>query len=154
MYLLKTLSTRNDTVVAQNGIKIVNMWCSRPTALKFKVFNTFWGDTDIQVKYTTGIAKFTKIAQNLYLLSYANHFEQTDLKDGFKQLDFFVGDYQPENVEGYILFIENEKNIETNGEVIFNKHPHEIVVLLKDGQYLDFSGKRAVVQKDTLLLQV
>ena len=103
MYLLKTLSTRNDAVVAQNGIKIVNMWCSRPTSLKFKVFNTFWGDTDIQVKCTTGIAKFTKIAQSLYLLSYANHFEQTDLKDG---------------------------------------------------QHLDFSGKRAVVQKDTLLLQV
>ena len=154
MYLLKTLSTRNDAIIAQSGIKIVNMWHSRPTALKFQVFNNFWGDTDIHVKNSTSIDNFTKLAQSLYLLSYVNRFEVTNIKNGFKQLDFYVGNYEPENVEGYIVFVENEKNIETNGEVIFNKYSHEIVAILKKDQYLDFSGKRAIVQNDILLLQV
>ena len=65
-----------------------------------------------------------------------------------------MDDYQPNNIEGYILFVENEKNISTDGQIIFSNLPNQIVVILKNGQYLDFSGKKATVQKDILVLHV
>ena len=154
MYLIKKLSTQNGALVAENGIRIIKMWDSDSNKSNFSIFNGFWGSTDIYISKLTDISKFQKVCHSLYLLSYATKLISKNTDNNSKNFKFFVDDYQPNNIEGYILFIENEKNISTDGQIIFSNSPNQIVVILKNGQYLDFSGKKATVQKDILVLHV
>lgn len=152
MYLIRQLSTRNGHVDITSGLEIVNM--SKSENLHFQIINSFWGTSQIFIEHSADISKFEKIGHNFYLLPYANRFIVEGVNDFFKNFSIHVGQYDPTNIEGYILFVHGERNMITDGKKLYSQHPQELVVLLEDGQFLKFSQKRIRVEKDALLLEV
>ena len=141
MYLLKNLSLNHTTqsVVVNPGVQFVRITQSH-------IFlNEFWGSTDLQVGEFADFTRLPSIAENKFFLSYANEFSVTKQPDGYINLFFNLSTYQPDNIEGYILFIGSESDIRTDGEKLFGRYPTEIVVLLKEGQFLEFSKQKVEV---------
>ena len=152
MYLIKNISFdhRTNNVKVENGIQIGILG-------KFKkiVRDDFWGETEV---YFGDYVDFTKIPNinGLYnLLSYVSEYKVENIGDGFKKFHFYTSTYQPDKKEGYIIFIKRSlKEIKTNGQKIFGRYPTEIVAVLKDGNYIEFDGRKIEVinKKLTLLI--
>lgn len=150
MYLIKNLyfEPLTHNVNVEDGIQIGIIGTSKTCT-----GNDFWGKTEVLFG---NYADFTKIPVShgpYHLLSYVSEYEVENIDDGFKKLSFHVSTYQPEKKEGYIVFIrQSPKEIKTNGQKIFGRYPTEIVVVLKDGNYLEFGDKRIEVIEGRLAL--
>ena len=156
MYLIKNIHfTDSGFAVVDNGIEIS----------KFKeeliATDEYWGKTNIiQLCDYADCSKFGRSHDGKNdLLSYVSVFEPDnkhhvkDIGDGFKEFYFYVSTYQPENLEGYIVFIKQSKaEIKTNGKKIFGRYPNEIVAVLKEGNYLETGDRRIEVINNKLVL--
>lgn len=142
MYLLKNLkfTPLEGRLIVEDGIKVVRY----PNESNVEVRNAYWGKSKL-----TGIIVVSS------LLSYVNSYCVNNMGDGYRSIDFHVSDHCPENIEGYILFIEKSfDEIKTDGEILFRRYPNEIVVILREGQFVEFSEKKATVVDNKLLLTV
>lgn len=139
MYLLQTLSVdqeRNKAIV-QFGIYAGVLERVNKAILK----DEFWGQTEIILEDNSDFCFDPKKKGEYTELSYVNSFKVEDLEDGFKKFHFTVGKRDDRKFEGYMTFIKSSStDIETNGEKLFSRTPNEIVVILKDGQYVKFEG--------------
>ena len=87
-------------------------------------------------------------------MTYANEVAmEEDSVNKRKKLILNVSTYQPDKIEGYIVFIRRQNDIKTNGEKLYSNLACAIVIL-KEGQYVEFEGKRAEVINQKLYLQV
>ena len=148
MYLLKniTFSEFQKGIIVENGIRVSQI------GDKIISRNDFWGITDINPGDFADYSKFEKLEDNLFLIPYVNTYSCTNIGDGYKKLSFNISTYQPNKIEGYIVFIEHTlKDIETNGKKIGGRYPHEIVVVLTEGNYIEFDGKRVEVINNRLV---
>lgn len=152
MYLIKNIYLNNfiHTVIVKNGIRAVKSDSNK----EILVTDNYWGSSEIKVENFADFSEFQIIDRNNILLSYTNEYSICDIGDGYKKIIFNVNTYQPEKIEGYIIFIENEADIKTNGKKLFGRYPNEIVAVLKDGEYLEFSGKRIEVINGKLVLLI
>lgn len=152
MYLIRQLSTHNGHLDITSGLEIVCL--SANSSKRFHIFNSFWGTAQISIGKLADISHFEKIGYNFYLLPYANNFAVSGANDFFKNISIHADRYEPENIEGYLLFIRNEQKISTNGKKLYFGYPNKIIVLLKDGEFLEFSGKRVKVEQNILSIEV
>ena len=154
MYLIKNiyLDKKTNCVVVQDGIRIAKIKSSSITRLE--VFNSFWGQTQINLGEAADFSKMEEVEKNQFLLSYANEYEVENLPDGFKKIEFNVSMYEPKKVEGYIIFVENEQKILTNGKVLFGRYPKEVVAILKEGEFVNISEKKILVINNKLVLSL
>lgn len=150
MYLIKNIYLNHfiNTVIVKDGIRAIKSDGNK----EIRVTDNYWGTSEVKVGDFADFSKLHVIDRNDILLSYSSEYNVCDIGDNYKNIIFNVSTYQPEKIEGYIIFIENETDIKTNGEKLFGRYPHEIVAVLKDGQYLEFSGKRIEVISGKLVL--
>jgi len=153
MYLLKKISfdAMNKNVIVENGLKVG----IRKNVLIYLPYS-FWGETEINLGRYTDFSKLEKLDEDncKYLLTYVNEYYIKPLEDNFKKFVFNVSVYQEDNVEGYIIFLEYAEKIKTNGEKLFGRYYNEIVVVLKDKDFLEFEGKRIEVVNNNLVLLI
>lgn len=143
MYLIKNVyfDHRTNDVKVEDGIQIGILGNSKTIAR-----DDFWGKTEVHFGNYADFTKIPTISGLYNLLSYVSEYEVENTGDGFKKFSFYVSTYQPEKKEGYIIFIKQSlKEIKTNGQKIFGRYPTEIVAVLKDGNYLEFDGRRIEV---------
>lgn len=157
MYLIKSIAVDNmaETLKVNDGIKIAKIGNDILTVKQF------WGSTNVTINELADESKIVKKDKDIfYTLSYVTNFENNnnfveDIGDGFKKLNLLVSSYQPDNVEGYIIFIEKSLNeIQTNGETVFKRYPTEIVAILREGQSLKVDGKLIEVVNNKLMLNI
>lgn len=154
MYLLKRIFAADfgKAVGVENGI--LAKWIGE----KIFVSNSYWGDAVVELEKYADCSKFEKTNDgNRFLLSYVSSFDSSEwyvanVGDGFKKITFHISTYQPEKIEGYIIFIQTFNNIKTSGEKIFGRYPNEVVALLKEGDYIEFEGRRIEVINSKLVL--
>lgn len=154
MYLIKNIYLDNDTncVVVEDGIRIAKIKSSLITRLE--VFNSFWGQTQINLGEAADFSRMKEIEENQLLLSYINEYEIENLPDGFKKFEFNVSVYDPNKIEGYIILVEKEQKILTNGKVLFGRYPSKVVAILKEGEFIKISGKEILVINNKLVLSL
>lgn len=158
MYLLKTLgfAELGKYVKVKNGIELIKM-----DNKKYEVLDPFWGKASVIMLHRSDESKFERTDEEKhYLLTYISSiFGDSDntginIGDGFRDFKFFVAEYTPEYIDGYIIFIHLMDRIETDGQKIFGRYPNEIVVILKEGNYLEFSDRRVEVINSKLMLVI
>lgn len=154
MYLIKNIYLDKNTncVVVENGIRTAKIKSGVITRLE--VFNSFWGKTEINLGEFADFLKMEELKENQFLLSYTNEYEIENLPDGFKKIEFNVSMYEPKKVEGYIIFVENEQKIQTNGKVLFGRYPKDVIVVLQEGQFIKLSQKEITVMNKKLVLSL
>lgn len=148
MYLLKVISYDANTksVIVEDGLKI---YIKKDNTVYVR--DSFWGETEIYLGKC--VSEKFEYYEEEYLLSYLNEYCVSSLRDNFKKLDFNV--YQKDdNIEGYMLFIKYGDNIKTNGEKLFRRYYDEIVVVLRENDFIEFCGKRIEVINNKLVLLI
>lgn len=158
MYLLKTLgfAELGKYVKVENGIRLI-----KTGDKKYEVLNPFWGKSSVVLSHGSDEANLEKTySEDYYLLNYISFIwgepgnTGINIGDGFKDFKFCLYQYTPEAIEGYIIFIEKMDKIKTNGQIIFRRYPNEIVAILRDGNYLEFSDRRVEVINSKLVLVI
>ena len=138
MYLLQTLSVdqKSNVPITTYGIQVGVL----ERVCKVFVKDEFWGKTEIVLEDNADFGYDPKKKGEYVLLPYVNNYEVEELEDGFKKFNFNVGKHSTV-VEGFIIFIKSSSmKIETNGEKLFDKTSNEIVVILRNNQYVRFDG--------------
>lgn len=115
MYLIKSIyfNPLADCLKVENCIRIPKSTDSKKTL----VSHDYWGKTNLHIGKFADISQFTKLDNKYLLLSYVSEYDVKDIRDGFKEFSFHVSTYQPDKIEGYIIFIKSSfDNIKTNGK--------------------------------------
>lgn len=139
MYLIKQIALAKnleDAFIAKEGI------CMGSAGNPKKLISWgFWGDAVASCGDNFDLSMLPKDGEGCTVrLTYANSYEVSNVGDGFKKIHFFVDKYQPDEIEGYILFAERViADIWTSGEIIGGRYGNEIVVVLRKGQELEFT---------------
>ena len=152
MYLLKTMRFNQQTknVEVEDGIRVYLI-----EGFKYIIStDSFWGKINIHLGTYADYSKFPTYKEKEQLLSYVSEYEVKECGDNYKEFYFNVSTYQPEMKDGYIIFIKFANDIKTNGKKIFGRYTTEIVVVLKDGEYLEFDGRRVEVIDNQLVLLI
>lgn len=149
MYFIKEIITNrlNNTIEIVNGIKTYKI------GDKYVAGDDFWGKTELLVGTFADEKKFTKYNDYL-LIPYTNSYNVKDIDDGYKQLDFNISTLDLGNIEGYIVIIKYDSNIKTNGEVLFRRYPSEIMVVLREGEFLEVFDKVIKVVDNKLQMEI
>ena len=146
MYLVKRVYTNEyGDVTIQNGVTAVQVEDKKLQLIK-------WDKADVRIGELCNLEQLKESAKPYLRVSYINEYERDFFVNGgnFKLL---VNQYESQNIEGYIIFIEHEENIKTNGNIIVRRYPTEIVVVLTEGDYLEFADKKLEMLNYTLWLQ-
>ena len=147
MYLVKKVFTdQQGNVTITNGIAAIES-----SSRKLELTGSFWGKEEIEIGEKCDFEMMKGKVEHHLQVSYVNGYEKGHI---YNKIKFYINEYEPKNVEGYIIFIPHEENIKTNGEILFQKWPTEIVVVLKEKDYLEFADKKLIVLNDMLWLQV
>ena len=108
------------------------------------VEDEFWGETEIIFEDNSD---FNYSQNKSTLIPYVNAYKVENLKDGFKKFSFIVN--KVEELDGFIIFIKKAFTpIKTNGKKLFGRTPNEIVVVLKNRQYIKFNGLHFEARND------
>lgn len=151
MYLVKEVFTdQQGNVTITNGIA-----ATQTVKGNLELVGSFWGKEEIRIGEECDLEKMKGMIEHHLNVFYVNEYKTELLyKEHFKKIKFLINEYEPENIEGYIVFVSHEEKIKTTGEILFQESPTEIVVVLKEGNYLEFVDKRIVVINDSFFLQV
>ena len=152
MYLIKNIiiESETDTVTVEDGIRVSkSKYPFKPLAIQ-----EYWGKTDIHLGSFADISRFPKIDENTFLLSYVSEYKVNDIGNNFKEFTFNVCSYKPERLKGYLVFIKPGLHMKTNGKKLFERCPDELVVLLKNNEYLEFNGIKVEVFNNSFYLHV
>lgn len=151
MFYLKTLSHNlfKERII-ENGIRCAKLEESSTVIAA----PGFWGETEIHIGDFAAEEKFEKgYMPNEMWVSYATEYNVEDLGDGFKKIVIHASTFNLGEVEGYLVFsARNIKNVKTDGKKLFQRYLNEIVVELKEGQYLECDSGRVEVHNGKLML--
>lgn len=154
MFYLKTLGHNHFSKqrIIENGIRSFKLDES-DTVISAP---GFWGETEIHIGDYSAEEHFEKgYMPNEMWVSYASEYFVKDLGDGFKKIVIHAATFNPDDVEGYIVFSgRNIKNVKTDGNKIFQRYLNEVVVELKEGQYLEYDSGRVEVHNGKLMLVI
>lgn len=152
MYLIKNIYLDKNTncVVVQDGIRIAKIRNAFGTRLE--VLNSFWGQSKIDFHESFDISKLKK--ESGYLLSYADKFRVNKLPSDYVTCTFELERSKSEVIEGYIIFVYNQEKIQTDGTIKYGKYPNNLVVVLKEGNFIKISGKEILVVNNKLVLSL
>lgn len=137
MFLIKkiVLSENSESVlIAEDGIRTYAM----ENPIKLVLSWGFWGPTEVVCgdNFKLSVLPKSNMSHEVFL-TYANSCEVEEIENGNRKIMFFVDEYQTENIEGYIVFIDKVLGtIRTNGQKIGGKYNNEMVVILREGKYL------------------
>lgn len=151
MYLIKRLSIdpTNGSFVVNTGIKAKITKYSEGRPSRFVIPEAFWGGTDIKL---SSIGRYVETQEKgTVVIEYATSYKMELFRDVRYILNLIIGNRNTKNIEGYIIFVDNGSNFKTNGETLYGGYRKEIIVVLKEGQYLDFSRQRVEVVKGKLM---
>ena len=59
-----------------------------------------------------------------------------------------------EEIEGYIIFVYNQELIHSDGRILYGRYPNDIVVVLKEGNFIKLSENEIMVVKNKLVLSL
>lgn len=153
MYKLKTLGVNHlqNSIEVEEGIQIAYLNEKK----SFIPYNEYWGTSQIHIEEYVDKQKFNKTKDDFILINYVNEYKVEDWKnDGYKKLFLNIGNENKE-IDGYIIFIPSSSNcIKTNGEILFQRYPNEIIAVLKNGNYLSFSNKIIKVLENELVIVI
>lgn len=145
MYLIKQIQVDNfeETVKSYNGVAY---YIFNGVDTYFDFSSELFG---VELKFNLSLQsdiENTKI-KNKYLVTYANSYNVNPLKDGFKELVLTVGK-KDEKIEGYIISIDYLYDVETNAEIIGSRDGNRLVLVLREGKYLNFtfSGNKKMIK--------
>ncbi len=146
MYKIKEIiiDNFNNTIEIINGLKTYQI------KDKYITVNDFWGDTKLIFGEFVDYALFEEL-KDMRLISYVNEYIISELVDGYKSFCFNISSPQ-EQIDGYIVIVKYATDIKTDGEILFKRYPTEIVVMLKDENYLELSNKKIKVINNELCL--
>ena len=149
MYFIKEIEINKleDTIKVIDGLKTYNI------GGKQVAIDDFWGKTEIIVGTYADKSLF-KENDNVIFIPYASEYSVKDIEDGYKQLFLNVSTPEYDNVDGYIVVVKYATDIKTDGKVLFRRYPTEIVVELKEGQYLNLYNKKLKVIQNKLYFEV
>lgn len=148
MYLVKNVFTdQQGNVTITNGVA-----ATETSPRNLEIIGSFWGKEEIKIGEACDLEKMKGMIEHYLNVFYVNEYKVQALYK--KQIKFYINEYEPENIEGYIIFIRHEENIKTDGEILYQKWPTEIIVVLKEEDYIEFADKRLIVLNDTIWLQV
>lgn len=152
MYLIKNIyfDSRTKNVIVEDGIRVTH--CKGINQLF--VYNQYWGKTKVYLGEFADFSRFPIIDEEALLLPYINEYSVKNMADHFKELLFNVSTFQPENIEGYIVFVKHGLEMKTDGEKLFGRYCDELVVVLRDNNYLEFDGKKIEVINNHLMLYI
>ena len=152
MYLIKNIYLDKDTncVVVEDGIRIAKIKNAFTTRLE--VLNSFWGQTQIDFEENFDFSKLKK--ENKYLLSYVDKFGASKLPGDFKRFTLKLEEDKSEEIEGYIVFAYNQEMIRSDGRILYGKYPNDLVVLLKEGNFIKLSENEISVCNNRLVLNL
>lgn len=145
MFLIKklVLAENSESVfAAKDGMRAYAM----QDPIKLVLPWGFWGPTEVVCgdNFDLSVLPKTEMSHEV-LLTYANSYEVIDIDDGNHEIQFFVDKYEPDNIEGYIIFVNKVLGtIRTNGQKIGGKYNNEIVVVLREGKYLQIAEHKLV----------
>ena len=152
MYLIKNIYLDNNTncVVVEDGIRIAKIKNAFTTRLE--VLNSFWGQTQIDFEENFNFSKFNN--KNEYLLSYVDKFYVSNLAGDFKSFTFKVEEDKSEEIEGYIIFAYNQEVILSDGRILYGRYPNDLVVVLKEGNFIKLCENEILVVNNKLVLSL
>ena len=154
MYIIKQLSIDSESgaFLASTGLKAKVTKYSYGRPRFFMVPDSFWGGTNISLlpngKY------IETFPENHIIIDYVNSYKVTSLKTAKRILNMSVGEKDYDNIEGYMIFIKNGSQFETNGEVVHGGFVRQAIIVLKEGQYLNFSRQKIKVVDGKLMHQI
>lgn len=156
MYLLKTLgfAELGKYVKVGNGPRML-----KGKDYRYEISYPFWGTAIVRLGSKFDEKNIEKDDDGYYRLNYitcmlGGDVTGIEIGDGFKQFNFYVNEYTPDNIEGYIIFIPKMPHIKTSGQRIFGRYPNEIVAVLREGDFLEFEDKRVEVRDSKLMLVI
>lgn len=131
MYLIKNIYQNPDTkdVIIQNGIRVKQLNNGETVVL-----NSYWGHSCIT---TRDNPEFTEKNGDLYMC-YTNDFDVTELSRDEKKFLFGLGNFEKDNVEGYIVLIRYAKQLKSTATKIFGRHQTELIAIMQEGEQIDF----------------
>ena len=152
MYLIKNIYLDNNTncVVVEDGIRIAKIKNAFTTRLE--VLDSFWGQTQIDFEENFDFSKFNK--ENQYLLSYVDKFGASKLPGDFRRFTFKLEEDKSEEIEGYIVFAYNQEMVQTDGRILYGRYPNDLVVVLKEGNFIKLCENEIMVVKNKLVLSL
>lgn len=177
MYLLKTINYEDcyNSVKITNGIR-VEIFSDVPTILKYPEkcylpksefhkeivpLNEYWGDTEIFVEPGYNYRKDFLSNQDETLLYKISKIESSNNEDGFKKFVIWISKYIElfPKVEGYVIFVKAKpldgEAFNTNGKILFSRFiDKEIVCIIKEGEYLEFAGKRFEMKNGKFIMMM
>ena len=141
MYLIKQMALSKNlerAFIAEEGIKA---YVSKHKTRRPPSVWGFWGTAEVSLGDNFDLTMLPKNGPICEVcLTYTNSYNVKICDGGFRHFEFFVDKYQPDNIEGYILFAEKVlADISTNGERIGGRYPNETVIVLREGQELKFT---------------
>lgn len=148
MYFIKEIDINKleDTIKITNGIKTYDI------NGKYVAVDDFWGKTEFVIGTYADKSLF-KVDEKSIIIPYASEYSVKNIGDGYKELFFNVSTPEYKNVQGYIVIVKYATDIKTNGTTLFRRYPTEIVVLLKEGQFLEIFDKRLEVIQNKLYFE-
>lgn len=153
MFLIKKLSIHGFT----DSVQVVNSLTAVRHDNEIYLMDAYWGNSKVSIGEYIDSSKFPKIDENKFLLSFVNSYSTSNYNDGFVTLELTADYYEPDNCEGYMIFIPRSfdlNGIKTDGERLFRRYPQEIIAVLREGNYLVFDNKRIEVINGKLLLEL
>ena len=153
MFFLKEIyvSDLGDGTTVKSGIVV------EKRLNDFEAINNFWGKSKIVFGENVDLSKFATIANhNRALLPYASKIviEETT-SFGFKNIHFIVNEHESNDVDGYVIFVDNSyTDIQTTGEIIYMRDEKQAIVILREGNTLQFDGRIVEVINNKLMLNI
>lgn len=153
MYLLKNvyIDHESERIIVEEGIEVCRLGDSK----ELVVVDQYWGATDFHIgDYFDFNDLVPTDEKNHYMLPYISDYAVKNMGDGFKFFLFNVTSYKEDKVKGYIIFIKYALDIKTSGNKLYGRYPCEMIVLLKDGDYIEFENEKLEVINNKLILYV
>ena len=153
MFLLKEIYVSNlgEGTTVKSGIVVEKRFHD------FEAINNFWGNSKIIFGESVNVSTFTTIASpNRFLLPYASTIIPGATKPlGFKDITFVVNEHEANEVEGYAVFVDNSySDIQTTGEIVYIRENKQAIVILREGNTLQFDERVVEVVNNKLMLNI
>jgi len=129
---------------------------------EFELSNNSWGKSKVVFGENVDVSKFTtKNNPNRFMLTFVSELvSDKDTQNKEKEISFIVNEQEcnTEKVEGYVVFIDHSHSeIQTTGEIVYMQNYKEIsvaIVILREGNTLEFDGRLVEVVNNKLVLNI
>lgn len=137
MYLIKNIYQNPITksLIVENGIR-VKKFNNGETV----VSNSYWGRSIITTKDNP---ELTERNGDLYMC-YTNSFDVKELPKNERKFLFGLGNFEKDNVEGYIVLISHARQLKSTATKIFGRHQTELIAIVQEGEEIAFDENHKI----------